>query len=84
MLYIKIQMKKNYNFYYKVNDSDDEYTSAILKDSDFNTFTISNLTNSSIYTLSYYRATNKREGSISKVQWEAISSMDITMPKISI
>lgn len=59
--------EENYNFYYKVNDSDDEYTSAILKDSDFNTFTISNLTNSSIYTLSYYRATNKREGSISKV-----------------
>ncbi len=58
---------QNYHFYYKINDLDDEYQSVIMKEDDFSTFTVSNLVNSSTYTLSYYRANSKRQGSISKI-----------------
>ena len=55
-----------YYLYYKVNDSENDYTSEIEKSTDMKLFTLSNLTSSSIYNLSYYRASNK-EASPSKI-----------------
>lgn len=48
-----------YNFYYKVNDSEEENSIEFEKSSDIKTFTISNLNNSDIYNLSYKRANTK-------------------------
>ena len=55
-----------YYLYYKVNDSENDYTSEIEKSTDMKLFTLSNLTSSSIYNISYYRASNK-EASPSKI-----------------
>ncbi|MGN1342618.1 MAG: hypothetical protein ACI4VL_05280 [Bacilli bacterium] len=64
-LYKDTELDKYY-LYYKVNDSEIDYTTEIEKSTDMKLFTLSNLTSSSIYNLSYYRASNK-EASPSKI-----------------
>lgn len=56
-----------YKIYYKIKDDPEEYFAEITKDNNFNTFTIENLTNSSIYTLDYYRASTKNSNGILKI-----------------
>lgn len=49
----------NYYFYYKVNDSEEEYKSPIEKSDDYLNVKLPNLEKDSIYSLSYSRATTK-------------------------
>lgn len=48
-----------YKFYYQIEDSEEEHTVEIEKANDMKTFTISNLNNGNIYSLSYMRASTK-------------------------
>lgn len=48
-----------YLIYYKINNGETDFTSEIEKSTDMQTFTISNLSRSAIYGLSYYRASTK-------------------------
>ena len=56
-----------YYFYYNVNGGEEEYKSEIVKQEEYSDVIISNLSNSDIYNISYYRASTKKESSISKV-----------------
>lgn len=48
-----------YLIYYKINNGENDFTSEIEKSTDMKTFTLSNLSKSAIYSLSYYRASTK-------------------------
>ena len=50
----------NYYFYYSINGHDEGDKVIFVKDGSSDTFTLSNLDNSSIYTISYYSATIKK------------------------
>lgn len=48
-----------YYFYYTVNEEVEKYSTEFVKDGSIDTFTLSNLVNSSIYSISYYSAVTK-------------------------
>lgn len=48
-----------YYIYYTVSGSEEEYTTEFIKDDSINSFTLSNLSNSVVYTMGYYSAVVK-------------------------
>ena len=63
----KDSVDDKYYFYYKVDDGEEIYKSEIMKQDDYGDVTIHNLSNSSLYSIIYYRASTKRESDVKEV-----------------